>query len=395
MRKIYLDQASTSFPKPVQVPEAMYHYMTEIGTNINRGGYEEAYSAEDMVLETRERLCELFHYNPQKCENVIFTANITTSLNMILKGFLKPGDHVLVSSMEHNAVMRPLWQLEQTGVSFDRIPCSAEGELLVSEMKKLLTNRTRAVIMLHASNVCGTVMPVQQVGEFCQENGLKFILDTAQTAGVLTMDVKKLHVDVLAFTGHKGLLGPQGTGGFLCTEEMAHCMNPLLSGGTGSISHTEEIPDFMPDRFEPGTLNLPGIAGLHAALGYLKETGISTIYEKEMQLTDAFLQHLLEIETIHQKDGMAPFRIAGKKNVENRVAVVSVLPLKHDPAQVAYELDSHYGIMTRVGLHCAPSAHKTLGTYPTGTIRFAFGHTNTMEDVEEAARALQEIFMKY
>lgn len=394
MRKIYLDQASTSFPKPVQVPKAMYRYITEIGTNINRGGYEEAYSAEDMVLETRERLCELFHYDPSKCENVIFTANITTSLNVVLKGFLKPGDHVLVSSMEHNAVMRPLRQLEQIGVTFDRIPCSEKGELLVSEMKRLLTPRTRAVIMLHASNVCGTVMPAKQVGEFCQKHGLKFILDTAQTAGILPLDMEKLHVDVLAFTGHKGLLGPQGIGGFLCTEEMAHSMVPLLSGGTGSISHTEEIPDFMPDRFESGTLNLPGIAGLHAALGYLKETGITAIYEKEMQLTGAFLEHLFEMEARCQKDGRVPFRIVGKRTLENRVAVVSVLPLEHDPAQVAYELDSHYGIMTRVGLHCAPSAHKTLGTYPTGTIRFAFGHTNTMEEVEAAARALQEILMK-
>lgn len=393
MRKIYLDQASTSFPKPKQVSEAVYRYMTEIGTNINRGGYEEAYSAEDMVLETRERLCELFHFNPGQCENVIFTANITTSLNVILKGFLKPGDHVLVSSMEHNAVMRPLRQLEQTGVVFDRIPCTEEGEILLAEMEKLLNPCTRAVVMLHASNVCGTVMPVEEVGAFCQKHGLKFILDTAQTAGILPLDMEKMHVDVLAFTGHKGLLGPQGIGGFICTEEMAHAMMPLLSGGTGSISHTEEIPDFMPDRFEPGTLNLPGIAGLHAAIQYLEKTGIDRIYEKEMQLTGAFLEYLLDMETAHQKDGMAPFRIAGKRNLENRTGVVSILPLKQDPAQVAYMLDVQYGIMTRVGLHCAPSAHKTLGTYPTGTIRFAFGHTNTMEDVEAAARALQEILI--
>lgn len=391
MRKIYLDQASTTFPKPAQVPEAMYRYMTENGTNINRGGYEEAYSAEDMVLETREKLCSLFHFD--QCENVIFTPNITTSLNVILKGFLKPGDHVLVSSMEHNAVMRPLRQLEETGVSFDRIPCTQEGELILSSMKKLLKPETRAVIMLHASNVCGTVMPAGQVGQFCREHGLKFILDTAQTAGVLPVDMDEMQVDALAFTGHKGLLGPQGTGGFLCTDEMAGCMTPLLSGGTGSISHTEEIPEFMPDRFEPGTMNLPGIAGLHAALDYLEQTGTGTIYEKEMQLTGAFLERLSELEKVHQKDGNALFRIVGKRNLENRTAVVSILPLGQDPAQVAYELDSRYGIMTRVGLHCAPSAHKTLGTYPTGTIRFAFGHTNTMEDVEAASRALQELLI--
>lgn len=389
MKKIYLDQASTSFPKPRQVPDAMYRYMTEIGTNINRGGYEDAYSAEDMVLETRERLCELFHFS--QCENVIFTGNITASLNVILKGFLKPGDHVLVSSMEHNAVMRPIRQLEQTGVSFDRIPCTREGELILSRMEELLRPETRAVVMLHASNVCGTVMPVAQVGEFCREHGLKFILDTAQTAGILPLNMEQMKIDVLAFTGHKGLLGPQGIGGFLCTDEMAHAMEPLLSGGTGSISHTEEIPGFMPDRFEPGTLNLPGIAGLHAALDYLQKTGISNIYEKEMALTEAFLGRLLELESLHQKDGVPLLRIAGKKNLDNRVTVVSIQPLKKDPAQIAFELDSRYGIMTRVGLHCAPGAHKTLGTYPTGTIRFAFGHTNTMEEVDAAADALTEL----
>ena len=389
MKKIYLDQASTSFPKPRQVPDAMYRYMTEIGTNINRGGYEDAYSAEDMVLETRERLCELFHFS--QCENVIFTGNITASLNVILKGFLTPGDHVLVSSMEHNAVMRPIRQLEQTGVSFDRIPCTREGELILSRMEELLRPETRAVVMLHASNVCGTVMPVAQVGEFCREHGLKFILDTAQTAGILPLNMEQMKIDVLAFTGHKGLLGPQGIGGFLCTDEMAHAMEPLLSGGTGSISHTEEIPGFMPDRFEPGTLNLPGIAGLHAALDYLQKTGISNIYEKEMALTEAFLGRLLELESLHQKDGVPLLRIAGKKNLDNRVAVVSLQPLKKDPAQIAFELDSRYGIMTRVGLHCAPGAHKTLGTYPTGTIRFAFGHTNTMEEVDAAADALTEL----
>ena len=389
MKKIYLDQASTSFPKPRQVPDAMYRYMTEIGTNINRGGYEDAYSAEDMVLETRERLCELFHFS--QCENVIFTGNITASLNVILKGFLKPGDHVLVSSMEHNAVMRPIRQLEQTGVSFDRIPCTEEGELILSRMEELLRPETRAVVMLHASNVCGTVMPVAQVGEFCREHGLKFILDTAQTAGILPLNMEQMKIDVLAFTGHKGLLGPQGIGGFLCTDEMAHAMEPLLSGGTGSISHTEEIPGFMPDRFEPGTLNLPGIAGLHAALDYLQKTGISNIYEKEMALTEAFLGRLLELESLHQKDGVPLLRIAGKKNLDNRVAVVSLQPLKKDPAQIAFELDSRYGIMTRVGLHCAPGAHKTLGTYPTGTIRFAFGHTNIMEEVDAAADALAEL----
>lgn len=385
MSKIYLDQASTTFPKPFCVAQAVGGYLTDLGMNINRGGYESAYEAEDMVMETREALCDLFGFT--QCENVIFTPNVTVSLNMILKGFLKSGDHVLVSSMEHNAVMRPLRQLQEQGVEFSRIPCTEEGELDISSMEGLLRKNTKAVVMLHASNVCGTIMPVKEVGAFCRAHNLKFVLDSAQSAGVLPIHMNEMGIDALAFTGHKGLLGPQGIGGFLCTDEMAKAMDPLISGGTGSISHTEEIPAFMPDRFEPGTPNLPGIAGLHAALGYLKEVGIASIYQKEMELTGIFLEKLKAL-----RDGNESIlRIAGKENLEGRTAVVSIQPLLKDPAQIAYQLDAEYGIMTRVGLHCAPAAHKTLKTYPTGTIRFAFGHTNTVQEVEQAASALKEL----
>ena len=218
MRKVYLDQASTTYPKPECVAKAVFEYMTNNGCNINRGCYEGAYDTEDLVLETRELLCDLFE-GPD-CKNVIFTKNVTESLNIVLKGFLKEGDHVLVSSMEHNAVMRPIRQMESEGVLFDRIPCNQSGELLLNSMEKLLQPNTRAVVMMHASNVCGTVMPFESVGAFCKAHGLKFIADCAQTAGVLPVSMKKMNIDALCFTGHKGLYGPQGIGGFILQEEM-------------------------------------------------------------------------------------------------------------------------------------------------------------------------------
>lgn len=383
MNKIYLDNASTTFPKPREMADSVYHYMTEIGTNINRGCYDDAYTIEEIVFETRQLLTDLFH-GPD-CKNVIFTKNVTESLNIILKGFLKPGDHVLVSSMEHNAVMRPLVQLEKSGCSFTRIPCTNEGELLIEHLDASITPSTKAIIMTHASNVCGTLMPLKEVGTFCKKHGLRFIVDAAQTAGIWPIDMEEMHIDALAFTGHKGLLGPQGIGGFILQPDMVAKLDPLLSGGTGSISHTEEIPDFMPDRFEPGTMNLPGIIGLHASLLWLKSVGISNIREHELNLT-----HLFLIGLSHLKE-KGFIQLIGKSDTNNRTGVVSIQTLHQDLSDVAFKLDDIYGIMTRVGLHCAPSAHKTLGTYPTGSIRFSFGWWNTEDDVKVALHALEEI----
>ncbi len=383
MERIYLDNASTTFPKPEGVAQAVYDFMTQQGCNIGRGCYDGAYSVEETVYETREQLARLFHGGD--CKNVVFTKNVTESLNVILKGFLKPGDHILVSSMEHNAMMRPLRQLEAKGVTFDRIPCDPEGNLRLDAMEALIRPNTRAIAMLHASNVCGTIMPLQEVGEFAHRHGLKFILDSAQTAGVLPIDMMGMHIDALAFTGHKGLLGPQGIGGFILKPEMAACICPLLSGGTGSVSHTEEPPSFMPDRFEPGTLNLPGIFGLHAGLSWLEERGLETVFRHEMTLTRQFLEGLAPLE----EEGL--LRIVGKRNCQGRTGVVSIQTLTKELSRAAFELDDAYGIMTRVGLHCAPSAHKTLATFPTGTIRFSFGWWNTPEQVEQALRALKEI----
>ena len=383
MDAIYLDNASTTFPKPKAVPEAMYHYMTRSGSNINRGCYDRAYAVEELVYETRQMLCSLF--GGEDCRNVAFTKNVTESLNVILKGLLKPGDHVLVSSMEHNAVMRPLVQLEKQGISFSRIPCRRDGSLILEEMAPLVKKETRAVVMTHASNVCGTMMPYEQVGAFCRERGLLFIADTAQTAGVWPLDMERMKIDALAFTGHKGLLGPQGIGGFLLSEKLLPQMESLIAGGTGSISHTEVMPDFMPDRFEAGTMNLPGIVGLHAGLGWIRETGMEQIRSHELALTRQFLEGLKSMDPYEKR-----LRVVGKKDTEGRTGVVSVQTVRRELAQTAYELDVQYGIMTRVGLHCAPSAHQTLGTFPTGTIRFSFGWWNTREEAALALQALDE-----
>ena len=384
MKKIYLDQASTTYPKPECVAKAVYKYMTGIGSNINRGCYENAYDTEEIVLETRELLCELF--DGPDCKNVIFTKNVTESLNVVLKGFLKPGDHILTSSMEHNAVMRPIRQLEAEGVFFDRIPCNGQGELLLDTMWGLLKQNTKAIVMMHASNVCGTLLPLKEVGVFCKSHGLKFIVDCAQTAGVFPISMKEMNIDALCFTGHKGLYGPQGIGGFILQEDMIERVSPLLSGGTGSISHTEEIPDFMPDRFEPGTMNLPGVFGLHAALEWLNDTGIENIHNKEKELTELFLKKIQKMDPEGEK-----IRLVGKKFVDGRTSVVSIQTPGRDVSEIAYLLDKNYGIMTRVGLHCAPNAHKTLDTYPTGTVRFSFGYFNTEEEVLFAVKALEEL----
>lgn len=382
--RIYFDQASTSFPKAPGVAKAMYAYLTSLGTNVNRGCYEDAYAAEETVFNTRKLLAQLFHFPLTK--NVILTGNITQSLNMLLKGLLRPGDHVLVSSMEHNAVMRPLVQLSRDGISFDRIPCRRDGTMILEQAEAMIRPSTKAIITLHASNVCGTHMPLAELGDICSRHHLFFLADTAQTAGIFPLDMEQLHIDGLAFTGHKGLRGPQGTGGFLISGQLADQMEPLISGGTGSVSHTEEVPSFLPDRFEPGTPNLPGIFGLHAALKELTPFSMEQIRTKELSLTGYFLEKLMELDPSEKH-----IRIIGRKDLSMRSAVVSIQTLDEDMASVAWHLDHDYHIMTRVGLHCAPNAHKTLGTYPAGTIRFSFGPQNTNDEIDFCIRALKEI----
>ncbi|MGN0983834.1 MAG: aminotransferase class V-fold PLP-dependent enzyme, partial [Gemmiger sp.] len=353
MQTIYLDNASTTFPKPPAVARAVYEYMVNSGANINRGCYDAAYQVEEQILETRQLLCELF--GGPDCRNVLFTKNATESLNILLKGYLRPGDHVLVSAMEHNAVMRPLVQLERQGVCFTRIPCDGQGRLRTDALEGCLRPNTRLVVMTHASNVCGTVLPIGEVGAFCRRRGLRFFVDCAQTAGVLPVDMAAMHIDAVAFTGHKGLLGPQGTGGFVLAEGLAEEIEPLLSGGTGSLSHTEEVPAFLPDRFEPGTLNLPGLLGLREGLRFVAQTGLDALYRHEQALTAQFLEGLRPME----RAGL--IRLLGLPDAAGRTGVVCLQTPGRELAQAAFLLETEHGLLTRVGLHCAPSAHKTLG----------------------------------
>lgn len=381
-KKIYFDNGSTSFPKAPGVAEAMSELLLRGAFNINRGNYEGAYEVAEVVLETRELLAELF--GAGKAKQVVFSPGITHSLNYFLKGILKPGDHILVSGMEHNAVMRPLEQLKSIGVAYEIVPADQEGSVKAEDFEKRVRPETKAIMVLHASNVCGTILPIKKIGEVCKKHDLYYGVDTAQSAGTLKIDMQECNIDFLGFTGHKGLLGPQGIGGFVISERLSDELPPLIAGGTGSQSDSFEMPQGLPDRYESGTMNLPGIIGLYAALIYLKETGIDTIHRKKMELTKYFLDAVKNIPGI---------RVIGKQGLEDRVAVVSLDFPGHDNAMVAFELEQRYGIMTRVGLHCAPEAHRSLGTYPQGTVRFAFSASNTKEEIDICIKAIQELLL--
>ena len=380
MKDIYFDNSSTSFPKAPNVGRAMGEFIENGAFNINRGSYEGAYEAGSAVLDTREMLKDLF--NCPNSKNVVFTPSVTYSLNFFIKGFLKPGDHVLVTSVEHNAVMRPLVQMEKLGVEFDAVPCDEEGGVTADDFRAYIKENTKAIITTHASNVCGTIIPIEEIGALCKEKGLVYAVDTAQTAGILNIDMQKANIDFLAFTGHKGLLGPQGIGGFIASDKLEGLIDPVISGGTGSLSDSEEIPDFLPDRFESGTLNLPGIIGLHQALVYLKEAGIDNMRNEKMEITKYFLDQVKEIDGV---------KVAGKKTVEGRLGVVSIDFEGFDNSIVSFYLSSKYKIMTRVGMHCAPRAHKTLKTFPQGTVRFSFSHFNTKDEVDICIIAIKTI----
>ena len=380
MRKVYLDNGSTSFPKAPGVAEAMSHFITEVGCNISRGGYETAYDLGDTIFETRSMLCRMFNFSEEKY--VVFTPSVTYSLNFVIKGLLKSGDHVIMSSMEHNAVARPCQSLKDFGVEVTIVPCDRDGVLDIDAFKNSFKENTKLVVMSHASNVCGTVLDAEEVGKICKEKGVFFVLDAAQSAGVINIDFEKFNLSALCLTGHKGLLGPQGTGALLLRHELAEALDPVISGGTGSASHLLTMPEFMPDKFEAGTLNLPGIIGLNASLEYIRRVGIDTIFETEKQLAQLFIEEI---------DKLPNVKIIGVRDWNKRVGTVSLDFEFIDNAEVSFILDSEYGIMTRCGLHCAPLAHQTLGTYPQGTVRFAFGHKNTEEDVEYAVSAIRKI----
>lgn len=379
MDTIYLDNAATSFPKPEGVSAAMKVYMDTVGATINRSVYGSAQDAGLVTLQLRERLKRLFRF-PEPITHVILTPGATWGLNMAIKGFLKPGDHCLVSAMEHNAVMRPLLQLE--GVEFDRIPCSREGLLNPEDIEALVRPNTKLLVMAHGSNVCGSVQDAEAVGAICARHGIAFLLDAAQTAGHYPVDFEAFGLSALCVPGHKGLLGPSGIGALLMTDAFAKALDPLVAGGTGSASDSEYLPDYLPDRFESGTPNLPGIYGWEAALGFVEETGVAALRAHEMTLCKHFLDGL------ESGEGIA---LCGTKDLNRRVGVVSVDFSRKDNAQAAFQLETDWGILTRCGLHCAPSAHKTLDTFPRGTVRFSLGFANTEADVDAALTAIRSV----
>ena len=377
---IYFDNGSTSWPKAPGVAGAMAELLENGAFNINRGNYAGAYEVESLVLDTREQLARLFGAGDSRY--VIFTPGVTYSLNYFLKGFLKPGDHVLVSGLEHNAVMRPLEQMRKWDVSYDVVPVDGEGNLDADRLEAMIRPDTKAAVVTHASNVCGTVAPIRRIGEICKRRGLFFAVDTAQSAGTLPVDMKECGIDFLAFTGHKGLLGPQGIGGFLLSKELDGQMEAYIAGGTGSQSDSLLQPESLPDKYESGTMNLPGIIGLHAALDYLERTGIGAVHEKKMKLTAYFLEKMKEIPDVC---------IVGRKDTTDRVAVVSLDFQKVDNAVAAFTLEQECGIMTRVGLHCAPTAHQSLHTFPQGTVRFAFGAENTRDEIDLCIEGIRRL----
>lgn len=377
---VYLDNAATSYPKAPGVASAMADYVEKVGATINRSSYASAQEAGLVTLSLRERLCRLFnHPDPT---HAVLTPGATAGLNMVIKGLLRPGDHCLVSSMEHNAVMRPLVQLEREGVAFERIPCDAQGCLRLEALPGMIKLNTRLVVMAHGSNVCGTVQDAEAVGKICRERGVPFALDAAQTAGHIEVDFERFGLSALVVPGHKGLLGPQGIGALLLDADFARRLTPLVAGGTGSASDSEELPDWMPDRFESGTPNMPGVYGWEAALGWLENTGIETLENHEKTLSKRFLEGIYGLKNV---------KLYGITVPERRTGVFSVGFLNCDNAEAAWRLEREFGILTRCGLHCAPSAHKTLGSFPEGSVRFSTGWANTEADIDAALSAIAAI----
>lgn len=375
--EVYLDNAATTMIKPDCVTEAVIRAMKHFG-NSGRGAHEASLDASRTIYEVREKLSNLFHgYGPNQ---TAFTLNATESLNTVILGLFNPGDHVITTVMEHNSVLRPLHRLEREGVSVTCLPCDESGRLCYDGLAKSLRPDTRAVVCTHASNVTGNGIDLKRVGEFCRENGLYFVVDASQTAGVLPIDMQAMKIDALCFTGHKGLFGPQGTGGMCLRTGLS--VRPLKSGGSGIESYNREHPIEMPAALEAGTLNSHGIAGLLAALVYLEERGIGDIHRREMSLMRRFYDGVKEIPGI---------RLYGDYAGEDRAAIVALNLDDWDSSRVSDELYVTYKISTRPGAHCAPLMHEALGTMEQGIVRFSFSCFNTEEEIDYAVRAVREI----
>jgi len=394
---IYFDNAATSWPKPPGVIEAMVRFMQDVGANPGRSGHRLSVEAGRIVYETREAVAELFHIEDPL--RIVFGPNATEALNLTLRGYLRPGDHVITSSMEHNSVMRPLRALEREGVELTVVACSPEGFLDPADVEAAIQPNTVMVVLNHASNVVGSLLPVAEAGRICRQRDLLLLVDAAQTAGAYPIDVEADAIDLLGFTGHKALCGPMGTGGLYIGPRVdLKRFEPLIRGGTGSRSELEEQPDFLPDMYESGTANAVGLAGLGAGVRFVLEQGVENIRRHEEELTAQLIEGLKAIPSTglrraqSSRSGRRPgVTLYGGHDAARQTATVSFNVAGLEPSEVGLQLDEEYGILCRVGLHCAPSAHKTIGTFPTGTVRFGLSYFNTKEEVEAAVRAVREI----
>ncbi|WP_300379732.1 aminotransferase class V-fold PLP-dependent enzyme [Clostridium sp.] len=379
---VYLDNASTTFPKPKKVVDSIYDFLTNIGGNPGRSNHENSITTNRILLDARETISNFFGLS--SVENVIFTNNITTSLNVLINGALTNGDHVITSSMEHNSVLRPLESLKNNSIiELDIVMANKFGFINPLDIQKLIKVNTKMVVISHASNVFGSIQNIKEIGRICKEHKLFFILDSAQSAGVLDINFNDLSLNALAFTGHKSLFGPQGTGGFIIDDEFNKACSPLILGGTGSLSYSLIQPDFLPDKFESGTLNMPGIVGLQEGFRFIEKEGLKTIRQKNKFLRDKLVYDMRNISDLLLYDDF--------DNLDNYTSCISINMEGLDPSELSFILDSDYNIKNRSGLHCAPLAHETLGTFPSGTVRLSLSYFNTKEEIDYTLVALNKI----
>lgn len=375
---IYVDNAATTWPKPNSVYRAVTDCMEKYGANPGRSGHKMAIQAGQLLLYAREMLCGIFHLKDPF--QIIFTYNCTDSLNLAIKGSVAPGDHVVTTSLEHNAVARPLKEMEKQGLELTIVQCSQEGILDPDDIRKAIKPNTRLIVTTHASNVIGTILPIEEIGKIARGHGIPYLVDAAQTAGTLPIDLSKLPVDMMAFPGHKGLLGPQGTGGLYIHPDVK--LRQIREGGTGSMSESVYQPDFLPDKYESGTMNTPGIAGLGAGAEYIIKEGQARLLSHERRLEKLFIEALSHINGI---------KIYGPADLNSRTGIVALNIRDKDSSEVANLLDERYDVAIRGSLHCAPLAHETIGTLRHGAVRFSFGIFNTLDEVKRCIQALEEI----
>ena len=374
---VYLDNAATSWPKPETVYTAVDHFMREVGCTPGRGGHRREEEAVRVTDETRAALAQVFHASDP--QGVAFTLNATQAINMALKGFLRPGDHVVTSSIEHNAMWRPLQALQRRGVRLTAVPCAPDGTMDPADVEGALRRHTRLVAMLHASNVLGTVLPIPEVAEVAHRHGALLLVDAAQTAGAYPIDMQAMGIDLLAFAGHKGTYGPHGTGGLVLSPGIE--LETWMEGGSGVLSRPDTMPEELPMRLEAGTQNAAGLAGLLAGVKFVLEQGVDRIRAHEMALAGRLIERLQAVPGL---------RVLGPGDLERRTAVVSVTVQDYVPDQLAAVLDKVFDVATRAGLHCAPQAHRVAETLDRGALRFSPGFFTTAQEVDYAVESLQQ-----